>query len=87
MRPAASRDSNLRGERTIEAVPMPGKTIALAAEVSAEVEKGAALVVMEAMKMEHTLAAPARGRVTAFLCSVGEQVEDGAELVEFEADS
>ncbi|MDB5968486.1 MAG: acetyl/propionyl/methylcrotonyl-CoA carboxylase subunit alpha [Hydrocarboniphaga sp.] len=65
--------------------PMPGKIVDLPAAVGAEVDKGAALVVMEAMKMEHTLVAPAKGRVIAYLCSVGEQVKDGAELVEFEA--
>ena len=64
--------------------PMPGKIIALPVAAGSEVEKGAPLVVMEAMKMEHTLVAPAKGRVVAHLCSVGEQVKDGAELVEFE---
>ena len=66
--------------------PMPGKVIALIAAVGARVEKGAALLILEAMKMEHTIAAPASGLVKAFLFNVGEQVSDGAELVEFEAD-
>ena len=66
--------------------PMPGKVIALIAPVGARVEKGAALLILEAMKMEHTIAAPAAGTVKAFLFNVGEQVSDGAELVEFEAD-
>jgi len=65
--------------------PMPGKIVALVAAVGSEVEKGAALVVMEAMKMEHTLLAPAKGRVLGYLCAVGDQVKDGVELVEFEA--
>ncbi len=78
----AAGDQDAHGGLT---APMPGKIVALAAAVGSEVEKGAALVVMEAMKMEHTLVAPARGRVKAYLCSVGEQVKDGAELVEFEA--
>ncbi|MFT4047089.1 MAG: acetyl/propionyl/methylcrotonyl-CoA carboxylase subunit alpha [Solimonas sp.] len=64
--------------------PMPGKIVALAAAVGSEVEKGTPLVVMEAMKMEHTLLAPARGRVVAYFCGVGEQVKDGVELVDFE---
>jgi 3-methylcrotonyl-CoA carboxylase alpha subunit len=67
--------------------PMPGKVIALIAPVGARVEKGAALLILEAMKMEHTIAAPAAGTVKAFLFNVGEQVSDGADLVEFEADS
>ena len=66
--------------------PMPGKVIALIAEVGAKVEKGAPLLILEAMKMEHTIAAPAAGTVKAFRFNVGEQVSDGAELVEFEAD-
>ena len=66
--------------------PMPGKVIALIAPVGARIEKGAPLLILEAMKMEHTIAAPAAGVVKAFRFSVGEQVSDGAELVEFEAD-
>jgi 3-methylcrotonyl-CoA carboxylase alpha subunit len=66
--------------------PMPGKVIALIAAVGACVEKGAPLLILEAMKMEHTIAAPASGVVKAFRFNVGEQVSDGAELVEFEVD-
>ncbi|MDP1734476.1 MAG: acetyl/propionyl/methylcrotonyl-CoA carboxylase subunit alpha [Sulfuritalea sp.] len=66
--------------------PMPGKVIALIAPVGSKVEKGAPLLILEAMKMEHTIAAPATGTVKAFRFNVGEQVSDGAELVEFEAD-
>jgi 3-methylcrotonyl-CoA carboxylase alpha subunit len=50
------------------------------------IEKGAPLLILEAMKMEHTIAAPVAGVVKAFRFNVGEQVSDGAELVEFEAD-
>ncbi len=63
--------------------PMPGKVIALIATPGAKVEKGAPLLILEAMKMEHTIAAPANGVVKAFHFAVGEQVGDGAELVEF----
>jgi 3-methylcrotonyl-CoA carboxylase alpha subunit len=66
--------------------PMPGKVIALIATVGARVEKGAPLLILEAMKMEHTIAAPAAGVVRAFRYAVGEQVSDGAELVEFDID-
>jgi 3-methylcrotonyl-CoA carboxylase alpha subunit len=65
--------------------PMPGKVIALIAKAGATVEKGAPLLILEAMKMEHTIAAPAAGTVKAFRFGVGDQVADGAELVEFEA--
>jgi 3-methylcrotonyl-CoA carboxylase alpha subunit len=64
--------------------PMPGKVIALLVQPGARVEKGAPVVVLEAMKMEHTLVAPAAGTVKSFCYSVGEQVTDGAELAEFE---
>ena len=66
--------------------PMPGKVIALIAAVGTRVEKGAPLLILEAMKMEHTIAAPASGTVKSFHFNVGEQVSDGAELVEFEVD-
>ena len=65
--------------------PMPGKVIALLAAVGATVEQGTPLLVMEAMKMEHTICAPAAGTVRAFRCMPGEQVTDGVELVDFEA--
>ncbi|MBL8443430.1 MAG: 3-methylcrotonyl-CoA carboxylase, partial [Zoogloeaceae bacterium] len=64
--------------------PMPGKVIALIAAEGATVEKGAPLLILEAMKMEHTITAPAAGTVKAFRFAVGDQVGDGAELVEFE---
>ena len=64
--------------------PMPGKVITLVAEAGAEVKKGAPLLILEAMKMEHTITAPAEGTVKAFRFAVGDQVGDGDELVEFE---
>ena len=66
------------------AAPMPGKVIALLVEPGMKVDKGAPLIVLEAMKMEHTLVAPAVGTVKAFHYAVGEPVADGAELLEFE---
>ncbi len=64
--------------------PMPGKVIALSVEPGATVEKGAPLLVLEAMKMEHTIHAPHQGVVKAYRVVVGEQVPDGADLVDFE---
>jgi 3-methylcrotonyl-CoA carboxylase alpha subunit len=66
------------------AAPMPGKVVAVLVAAGAEVAKGTPLLVMEAMKMEHTIAAPADGRVQALLYAVGDQVAEGAALVEFE---
>jgi 3-methylcrotonyl-CoA carboxylase alpha subunit len=64
--------------------PMPGKVIALLATPGAVVEKGAPLIVLEAMKMEHTITAPRKGKVKAFRHAAGDQVTDGVELVDFE---
>jgi 3-methylcrotonyl-CoA carboxylase alpha subunit len=66
------------------AAPMPGKVIAVLVEAGARVEKGAPLVIMEAMKMEHTINAPAAGTVREILYGAGEQVAEGAELIAFE---
>tara|TARA_B110000503_G_scaffold22699_1_gene35294 strand:- start:30336 stop:32360 length:2025 start_codon:yes stop_codon:yes gene_type:complete len=63
--------------------PMNGTMVALLVEVGATVQKGEALLVMEAMKMEHTIRAPAAGQVVSFYYSAGELVDGGAELVEF----
>jgi len=65
--------------------PMPGKVIALIAAPGAAVDKGAPLLVLEAMKMEHTITAPGKGIVRAFNYAAGDQVAEGAELVDFEA--
>jgi acetyl-CoA/propionyl-CoA carboxylase biotin carboxyl carrier protein len=62
------------GERQAEIVsPMPGNVIAIRADSGAEVSEGDVVVVVEAMKMEHSLAAPVSGRVEV-LVSVGDQV-------------
>jgi len=61
--------------------PMPGKVIAVLVEPGAVVEKGTPLIVMEAMKMEHTIGAPAAGTVSEVLYAVGDQVADGAQLL------
>jgi acetyl-CoA/propionyl-CoA carboxylase, biotin carboxylase, biotin carboxyl carrier protein len=53
--------------------PMPGNVIAVQADSGAEVSEGDVVVVVEAMKMEHSLAAPVSGRVEV-LVSVGDQV-------------
>jgi 3-methylcrotonyl-CoA carboxylase alpha subunit len=72
------------GEAAVKA-PLPGKIIDLRVKAGDKVSKGQPLLVLEAMKMEHTLAAPADGTVKSVRYAVGEQVVEGAELVEFEA--
>ena len=65
--------------------PMPGKVVAILAKAGQEVKKGEALVIMEAMKMEHTIGAPSDGVVEELLYGVGDQVADGAPLLAFKA--
>ncbi|WP_373380182.1 acetyl-CoA carboxylase biotin carboxylase subunit [Cupriavidus nantongensis] len=63
--------------------PMPGKVIAVMVEAGSTVARGAPLLVMEAMKMEHTICAPADGVVSEVLYGIGEQVAEGAQLLAF----
>ncbi|MDC8757932.1 acetyl/propionyl/methylcrotonyl-CoA carboxylase subunit alpha [Janthinobacterium fluminis] len=63
--------------------PMPGKVVAVLVGAGQEVKKGEPLVIMEAMKMEHTIAAPHDGLVEEILYTVGDQVADGAPLLAF----
>ena len=82
MRAAATADAG--GGRLT--APMPGKVVSVKAEPGARVARGTPLMVLEAMKMEHTIAAPADGVVEAIRFHAGEQVDEGAELVAFKAD-
>lgn len=61
--------------------PMPGKIISLAVNTGDTVKAGQALLVMEAMKMEHTITAPSEGKVQEIFYAVGDQVTEGAELI------
>jgi 3-methylcrotonyl-CoA carboxylase alpha subunit len=63
------------------AAPMPGKVIQVLVHPGAKVAKGDALLVLEAMKMEHTITAPADGIVKEIHYAAGEQVLEGAELI------
>ncbi|MCW5655102.1 biotin carboxylase N-terminal domain-containing protein [Hydrogenophaga sp.] len=64
--------------------PMPGKVVSFAVKAGDAVRKGQALAVMEAMKMEHTIAAPADGTVAELLYAPGDQVAEGAELLKLQ---
>jgi 3-methylcrotonyl-CoA carboxylase alpha subunit len=64
--------------------PMPGKVVSFAVQAGEVVRKGQPLAVMEAMKMEHTIAAPADGQVLELLYAPGDQVAEGAELLKLE---
>jgi len=64
--------------------PMPGKVLDVKAVVGQTVKRGDALVVMEAMKMEHTLTAPRDGVVAEVGAVAGVQTVEGAVLVRLE---
>jgi 3-methylcrotonyl-CoA carboxylase alpha subunit len=61
--------------------PMPGKIIAIEVKAGEKVKRGQALLVMEAMKMEHTINAGLDGVVENIFFGVGEQVAEGAVLI------
>jgi 3-methylcrotonyl-CoA carboxylase alpha subunit len=71
------------GEDKIVA-PLPGTVVALLAEVGATLEKGAAILTLEVMKMEQTLRAPFAGVLKVIKCKVGDIVQEGVELAEIE---
>jgi 3-methylcrotonyl-CoA carboxylase alpha subunit len=80
--PLAPPRTETAGSERVTA-PVPGRIVRVTAEPGALVEKGAPLVVMEAMKMELTLSAPRPGKIAEVRCAVEEMVEEGAELVTF----
>jgi 3-methylcrotonyl-CoA carboxylase alpha subunit len=65
--------------------PMPGKVVAFQVRPGDRVRRGQTLAVMEAMKMEHTIAAPCDGVVEALLYAPGDQVVEGGELLRLAA--
>ena len=67
--------------------PMPGKLVSFLVKEGDKVGKGQALAVMEAMKMEHTIAAPADGVVQELLYAPGDQVAEGAELLKIDVET
>ena len=66
--------------------PMPGSVIEVLVKEGEAVEPGRALMIIEAMKMEHTIVAPAAGRVARVRFAPGEQVKEGDQLIAFEAE-
>ncbi len=64
--------------------PMPGKVIQVLVTEGETVERGAPLIILEAMKMENTIISPARGVVKRIRFSSGDQVTEGVALLEFE---
>ncbi|MBD3584832.1 acetyl/propionyl/methylcrotonyl-CoA carboxylase subunit alpha [Salinimonas sp. HHU 13199] len=68
------------------AAPMNGTIVEVSVSEGEAVKKGATLLVMEAMKMEHNITAPSDGTVKAIYYASGDLVDGGAQLLEFEAD-
>jgi 3-methylcrotonyl-CoA carboxylase alpha subunit len=64
--------------------PMPGKIVSVHVSDGQAVARGTPLVVLEAMKMEHTISAPADGTVALVHYKAGDLVEEGADLLDFE---
>nr|WP_277346469.1 acetyl-CoA carboxylase biotin carboxyl carrier protein subunit [Sneathiella chungangensis] len=65
---------------------MPGKLIQIFANAGTRVSKGDPLVVLEAMKMEHTLTAFKDGIIEDVFFEVGDQVDEGTVLVRLESE-
>lgn len=61
--------------------PMPGKVIEVLVKQGEVVKKGTPLIILEAMKMEHTITAPIDGSVSTIHYGAGDMVDDGAELL------
>ncbi|MDP2256095.1 MAG: biotin/lipoyl-containing protein, partial [Polaromonas sp.] len=76
---AHAGESHTEGGRLT--APMPGKILSFSVKAGDKVSKGQPLAVMEAMKMEHTIAAPADGVVEELLYAPGDQVTEGSELL------
>ena len=66
--------------------PMPGRVVVLHVRAGDRVKRGAPLLAIEAMKMEHVITAPADGVVEAVHVTEGAQVAEGVTLVDFSAD-
>ena len=76
---AHAGESHAEGGRLT--APMPGKILSFSVKAGDVVKKGQPLAVMEAMKMEHTIAAPADGVVEELMYAPGDQVTEGSELL------
>ncbi|MDP9191672.1 MAG: hypothetical protein M3P06_08205 [Acidobacteriota bacterium] len=61
--------------------PMPGLVLKILVRVGDVVPKGAPLLILEAMKMEHQIVAPRDGEIAAVHCREGELVQSGVELI------
>jgi 3-methylcrotonyl-CoA carboxylase alpha subunit len=65
---------------------MPGRVVQVRVRAGDQVARGAALLVLEAMKMEHTIVAPIDGAVVAVHYGEGDLVEEGVDLIDIAPD-
>ena len=80
---AHAGDAQAEGGRLT--APMPGKVVSFAVKAGDRVKRGQPLAVLDAMKMEHTIAAPGDGTVAELLYAPGDQVGEGAALLTLSA--
>lgn len=80
MEAVGAKSQRVAGDGTVRA-PMPGLVVRIEVAEGQEVDAGAGLVVVEAMKMENELRAPRSGKVQTVHVAVGQAVEKGASLV------
>jgi 3-methylcrotonyl-CoA carboxylase alpha subunit len=81
--PSKGADEHGAGDGLIKA-PMHGKVVAMMVAVGDQVMRGQRLAVVEAMKMEHGLAAPCDGTVKAVHAAEGQQVGEGSVMIEID---
>lgn len=65
--------------------PMPGRILSVLVRSGADIQAGSPLLILEAMKMEHTIRAPYDGVVDAIYFEAGDFVEEGTELARLSA--
>ena len=82
-KPSSLNNTEARGQLT---APMSATVVAIMKAVDDKIKTGDCLMVLEAMKMEHTIHAPADGILTDIFYAIGAQVNEGAQLVAMEFD-
>lgn len=83
--PSLDQNNGHKGDASLEA-PMPGTIIKLLVAEGEQVSAGQPLLIMEAMKMEHTVTAPYAGTVAKLPYRQGQQVSGGVALAEITAE-